>query len=111
MRDRSMRFIAALVLAAALPALGQEPDPPPLARARIEPGEALVSAPTTLTVEVMTASFFRGAVRFPDTLPVEDAVVIMSTRGRGNFNQREGGRSWAAWAAARSRRGSLRARA
>jgi hypothetical protein len=97
-----MRRIAALALmlsaaaaAGSALALPQTSDPLPTARASIEPGDALVSAPTTLTVEVLTPTFFRSAVRFPDTLPVDNAVVLMSSRGRANINERIDGRQWA----------------
>jgi len=94
-RPAPLLAAALLLVGTGQSALAQESERLPFARARIEPGDALVSAPTTLTVEVLTPTYFRGAVRFPDTLPVDNAVVLLSTRGRANINERIDGASWA----------------
>jgi hypothetical protein len=85
---------ALLIFGLAAAAHAQEPEPKPLARARIAPRSATVGQAVTLTVDVLVPTYFVGAPRFPP-LDVRDAVVVFQDVGGQNFTEAIGGQTYA----------------
>lgn len=64
-------------------------------RARVEPGAVYVGEKVELVVDVLTATWFLSAPRYPDTIALEDAIVLPPESFGVNFSERIDGQSYA----------------
>ena len=85
--------LSLVLLAPAAPA--REAGETPIVRARLETGTpVMVGETVTVSVDVLTPSWFPRAPRFPAALQVENAVAVFDETFRTNLSERIGGESW-----------------
>ena len=93
MRQAAAWLPVALLLAG--PATAQESGDQPVVRARIETDSpAMVGETVTLTVDVLTPTWFPRAPQFPAALQVENAVAVFDESFRVNLSERVGSDTW-----------------
>ena len=84
-----------LALLLASLAIAQDGDDQPIIRARIETETPVTVGQTvTLSVDVLTPSWFPRAPQFPAALHVENAVAVFDESFRVNLSERFGGDTW-----------------
>jgi hypothetical protein len=95
---RAGRRLSALALVSSLfasPAIAQDEGPRPIVRARIETqSPVMVGETVTLSVDVLTPTWFPRAPQFPAALQVENAVAVFDESYRTNLSERIDGESW-----------------
>jgi hypothetical protein len=70
-------------------------DDTPILRARLETASpVMVGETVTLSVDVLTPSWFPRAPQFPAALQVENAVAVLDERFRTNLTETIGGQTW-----------------
>jgi len=98
MRTRSGGPLSASVLSLSLlspAASAQEAGEKPIVRARLETETpVMVGETVTVSVDVLTPSWFPRAPRFPAALQVENAVAVFDESFRVNLSERVEGEAW-----------------
>jgi hypothetical protein len=92
-----LRRMTLLILAFLWPLAGNAQDggPQPIVRARIETASpVMVGETVTLSVDVLTPTWFPRAPQFPAALEVENAVAVFDDSFRTNLTEQIDGESW-----------------
>ncbi len=96
-RERGLLLLALLtagLLALSSPGYAQEGERP-IIRARIDtPSPVMVGETVTLSVDVLTPTWFPRAPAFPAALDVENAVAVFDDTFRVNLSERLGSNTW-----------------
>lgn len=88
-------FLVVFALALVAPVHAQDAGPRPLVRTKIESeSPVMVGETVTMSVDVLTPTWFPRAPQFPAALQVENAVAVFDESFRTNLTERIEGESW-----------------
>src|SRR5439155_14775884 len=89
----ALRIASALLLAAI--AIGAAAAGGPVVRTRVAPASVVMGQPVTLAIDILVPTWFGGAIEYPSTIAVPDAVAKLSDEHPVNLNERIGDASYA----------------
>ena len=67
----------------------------PIVRTRIAPASVVIGQPVTLAIDILVPTWFGGAIEYPPTIAIPDAVAKLSDEHSVNLNERIGDASYA----------------
>jgi len=67
----------------------------PIVRTRIAPASVVMGQPVTLAIDILVPTWFGGAIEYPPTIAIPDAIAKLSDEHSVNLNERIGDASYA----------------
>src|SRR5438874_6615113 len=87
LRTASMLLLATFAISAAAGG--------PVVRTRIAPASVVMGQPVTLAIDILVPTWFGGAIEYPPTIAIPDAIAKLSDEHPVNLNERIGDASYA----------------